>query len=195
HPKPGKRVNGERAARGLSLHVAWSPYGAGARIGRPALGHGELASGERVLWPRSQQHANSVQQHVQLERLLQMILNAKLNGLCEHAVRRGHGDHRNARAGPLLAELLQERAAVHAGHHHVQHDEIGLSPCHMAKRLVAVARVVGVIALLLENLHEQLADGGMVVYDQDTWLLSIDGWLHLDPFNDRNGSKLKRAGL
>ena len=73
-----------------------------------------------------------------------------------HAVfRREENDRRLVAA---LAHLRQERKAVHARHHHIEHDGIVLRALQIVQRLHAVKAGVDAVALVLQRFADDLVE-------------------------------------
>src|SRR5262249_45152847 len=82
-------------------------------------------------------------------------------------------DHRGLRR--FLAQRPGERQAVELGHHQVADDHVGMELGGQFQGVVAVARLLDVVAPALEQLAEELAGGCVVVHDQDARLHAAVG--------------------
>ena len=79
------------------------------------------------------------------------------------------GDHedRDPQGGGVVPQRLRHVEAVDVGHHHVERDEVGAEGTGHPHGLVTVDRLVHDVAVALQLLAEQLADGLVVVDDED----------------------------
>jgi hypothetical protein len=67
-------------------------------------------------------------------------------------------------------KLLQELHAVHVRHLEVADDQRGRVVRHTGQRFNAVSRQIDLVALLLQQFAETVTGGGLVVYDQNSYL-------------------------
>ena len=104
-----------------------------------------------------------------LERLLDEIKRAELGGFdrgVDIGVPRNHDDRRDLDEVP---QLLQYFEAIHARHLDVEEHEIGRFPLDELDAFLARRRQHHVVAVVLERHLQRVADGGLVVDDQDAW--------------------------
>jgi hypothetical protein len=78
---------------------------------------------------------------------------------------RGEEDHRQT--GKARSQRLQQLETVHAGHAHVRDDELERARLQDLKRLFARRDVHGFEVALLEEPCEHLADGKVVLDDEN----------------------------
>ena len=117
----------------------------------------------------AQQSAQPGQQNLQLERLGQVIVRARLETLQHIGGPAARGQHQHRHVMPGGAQLLRHREAVLARQHHVEHDgvvavAIGQQPI---ERLLAVAIDVHRVALGFEIEPQAFGQVRFVFDDQD----------------------------
>ena len=103
-----------------------------------------------------------------LERLLEKVGGAApraLDGGGDVAVAR---DHQNRRRSLARDDPVQGLEAVHPGHLDVEQHGRGRGAVEIGKRRAAVSHRRHLVALVLEDHAEGVADGGFVVDDQDS---------------------------
>ena len=123
-----------------------------------------------ALEPRGLQRALGHQhQPVGLERLLDEVVGAALDGGDRGFDVAVAGDHHHRQFGVLLLDGVEQLQAVELGalQPDVEEDEVRPARHDGGQRLVAVARGARLVALVLQDAGDQVADIGFVVDDQN----------------------------
>ena len=108
------------------------------------------------------------QQLVERKRLDEIIVRPGVEPVhaVGHAVFRREEDDRRLIAA--LAHLRQERKAVHARHHHIEHDGVILRALQIVQRLHAVKAGVDAVALGSKCFGEDAVEVLFIFHDQNT---------------------------
>ena len=130
------------------------------------IGDGEDIRGAAAALARDD--AQPGQQLVERKRFDKIIIrpSVKPAHTVGHAVFRREEDDR--RLAAALAHLRQERKAVHARHHHVEHDGVILRALQVVQRLHAVKAGIDAIALGSECFGEDAVEVLFIFHDQNT---------------------------
>ena len=110
-----------------------------------------------------------------IERLLDEVKDAlahRLHGRVDGALSR---DDDHGRIRRFLAQRAGERQAVELRHHQVADDDVGVPLGSDLQGVVAVARLLHVVAPALEQLGKDFARRSVVVHDEDAGLEAADG--------------------
>ena len=117
--------------------------------------------------PLGQGLRDHVAELLRIDRLGDVIRRAQLqgpHGRIDGGVSRDHDDDRRGRGA---ADLLEQAHAVHAGQADVEQHHIERARLHGRHRFRGIGRRLNVIAVLAEPMIERVADGELVVDDQD----------------------------
>ena len=114
----------------------------------------------------AQQRPQPCQQLVQLERLREVVVGARIEPGHPVTGLRPRGEHQDRDLVAVGAQHLAHRQAVDDGHRHVEHDDVGRRPSHGLERLGTVADGDDVVALEAERTHERLTYGAVVLGQQ-----------------------------
>ena len=97
------------------------------------------------------------------------------------------GDHDNRQRLVERMQLAQDLHAVHPWHLDVEQDEIGPIALHQRNGVRAIAGAHELVLFVFEDHPQRIADGGLVINDQDAGLhrrifnlrsQSYDRWTH-----------------
>ena len=181
---------GVDGARGKLLAAAGGPDDENAAVGRrhfldrlpQLIGGGRMAddqSGQRgelleffhlALEPRVLQGPfGDQQQPVGLERLLDKVISAALDGGDGGFDVAVSGNHHDRQFGMLELERIEELQAVETAalQPNIEEHEIRTPRRHGGERVVAVVRGARRVALILQDARDQLADVHFVIDDED----------------------------
>ena len=116
----------------------------------------------------AQQRADPGEQLLERERLDEVVVGTGVEAVhpVAHAGARGQHQHRHAVA--LGPQAPAGREAVDLGHQHVQDDHVRLGRADLPQRLGTVLRQVDGVAFERQRAPQRLADGRLVVDDQDS---------------------------
>ena len=129
---------------------------------------GDLDDLRRQRRTASQQRAQSGEQLVELERLDEIVVRARVEAgdLVVHAVARG--EHEDRRSNVARAERSGHLQAVALGQHDVEHDRVvGVDECFDDGSLTVADDVDGV-RVLAKALRERLRQQGVVLRNQQS---------------------------
>ena len=125
-------------------------------------------AGARQDAPAGERLADRREQLRQADRLLEEIEGADARGLdrgVDRAVARHH--HHRHREQPRSRPLLEERDAVRVRHPDVEQDEVGAHLLAQGARGLGVFGQAHAVALVAQDLEQQLADADFVIHDHD----------------------------
>ena len=110
----------------------------------------------------AKERAQTSEQLAERERLHHVVICAGVE--TSHSI--GHlvprGQHQDREGAVAVAQLAAHGQAVDIGHHHVEHDDVGLTGRHRLECLGAVGDRLDLVALEGERAHERLAHAAVV---------------------------------
>jgi hypothetical protein len=103
------------------------------------------------------------------ERLGEVAIGARLGGLglIGFAGAGGEHDDRRARKVRIAAQLTKHLEPASAGHHHVEHDDVGTMATSQFERLVSVTRLEDLVVPGSEGGSNELPENGFVVAEKN----------------------------
>ncbi len=162
------QFDGPAAARDLPGGEVHAQVGEGERLVRLGLGGHRHRVGAAA-----QQGADAGEQLVQLERLDQVVVGARVQAGDPVADRVAGGEHQDRGGVPRTPDAAGRGQPVHARHLDVQHDQVRLVGRGLLQGVRAVDGDLGVVPLEGEAALEGLAHGRLVVDDQDALGITV----------------------
>ena len=121
----------------------------------------------------AQQGAQPGEQLLERERLGQVVVGPGVETLDAVADGVARGEHEDRHAVADLAQRPGGLQAVEARHHHVHHDGVRVDAADPGEGLGAVGGGRDVVAVELQRAAQRLADGAVVLDDEDVLRLGL----------------------
>jgi hypothetical protein len=115
----------------------------------------------------SEERAHAGEELFEGERLDEVVVGARVEAGDAVADRVAGGEHEDRGAVAVGAQAAAHLEAVELGHEHVENDRVGWRGRDGGERLVAVVRLLDVVAVELEGALECIAHAALVVDDKD----------------------------
>lgn len=180
-PGVGQEHLQERELRTRQLHHPLAPRHLTGRQVHPQITEGEdvlvglLAARRRGVRAAAQQRPDPGEQLVQLERLDQVVVRARVEPGDAVADRVARGEHQDGVVDPAPRSRMGGGEPVHPGHLDVEDDQIGPVRLRLGQRVQTVDGDLRPVPLEGQAALERLPHGGLVVDDQDALGVVLGG--------------------